>query len=53
VLAGAGAVAVAAVLFFSRAPWIAVALAAVAVFGALAWRLREAFKRRSGGAGLR
>jgi hypothetical protein len=45
VLAGVPAVAAAAVLFFARAPWIAIPIAAVAVFAACAVPLHRAWRR--------
>jgi hypothetical protein len=47
VLAGVPAVAVAAVLFFAKAPWIAVVAAMVVVFGAAGVTLDRAWRRRS------
>jgi lysylphosphatidylglycerol synthetase-like protein (DUF2156 family) len=49
VLAGLPAVLAAGVLFFLRAPWIAIALGAAAVFAAGFLIFRNAFRRRSGG----
>ena len=48
-LAGLPAVLVAGALYFARAPWPAIVLAAAAVFAAAAVALRGAFRRRSGG----
>jgi hypothetical protein len=45
VLAGVPAVATAAVLYFARAPWIALVVAAVAVFAAALTLLRRAWRR--------
>src|SRR3954464_5100668 len=45
VLAGVPAVAAAAVLYFARAPWIAVVVAAVVVFAAALLPLRRAWRR--------
>jgi hypothetical protein len=45
VLAGVPAIAVAAVLFFARAPWIAVIAAGVIVFAAALVPLRRAWRR--------
>src|SRR3954452_16747813 len=53
VLAGLPAVLAAGVLFFARAPWIAVAAGAVLVFGLGFWAFRTAFRRRSGGLSFR
>ncbi|HVS29139.1 MAG TPA: hypothetical protein VHE14_06280 [Solirubrobacteraceae bacterium] len=53
VLAGAAAVVVAGAFFFARAPWVLVVAPAVAVFGVTFWRLRHAYKRRSGALGAR
>jgi hypothetical protein len=47
-LAGLFAVVTAGVLFFAKAPWIAVLLAAVAVFAGAFVLLRGAFRRRAG-----
>jgi hypothetical protein len=47
-LAGLFAVVTAAALFFAEAPWIAVALAAVAVFAGGFVLFRRAFRRRAG-----
>jgi hypothetical protein len=49
VLAGLPAVVAAGVLFFARAPWIAVAAGAALVFALGFWGFRTAFRRRSGG----
>ena len=46
-LAALPAVLVAGVLFFARAPWLAIPLAAGMVFGAAFVALRRAFRRRS------
>ena len=53
VLAGLPGVFAAAVLFFARAPWIAVAVGAALVFGLALWGFRAAFRRRSGGLSFR
>jgi hypothetical protein len=53
VLAGLPAVLVAGVLFFARAPWVAVAVGAVVVFGLCFGYFRTAFRRRSGGLSFR
>ena len=53
VLAGLPGVFAAAVLFFARAPWIAVAVGAALVFGLAFWGFRTAFRRRSGGLSFR
>jgi hypothetical protein len=45
VLAGVPAVSIAAVLFFARAPWIAIPIAAVAVFAVCAVLLNRAWRR--------
>jgi len=47
VLAGVPAVATAAVLYFARAPWVAVVLAGVVVFAAALFPLRRAWRRAS------
>jgi hypothetical protein len=47
VLAGVPAVAVAAVLFFAKAPWIAVVAAMVVVFAGAATGLDRAWRRRA------
>ena len=47
-LSGILAVVTAAALFFARAPWIAVAIAAVAVFVGAFMLFRRAFRRRAG-----
>src|SRR4051794_9901867 len=48
-LAALPAVLVAGVLFFVRAPWLAVTGGGAAVFVAGLWAFRSAFRRRSGG----
>jgi hypothetical protein len=53
VLAGLPGVVAAAVLFFARAPWIAVAVGAALVFALAFWGFRTAFRRRSGGLSFR
>jgi lysylphosphatidylglycerol synthetase-like protein (DUF2156 family) len=53
VLAGLPAVLAAGVLFFARAPWLAVLAAGLAVFLAGFWAFRTAFRRRSGGVAFR
>jgi hypothetical protein len=53
VLAGLPAVAMAGALFFARAPWLALVLAAAATFGAVFLLARAAFRRRSGGLSFR
>jgi hypothetical protein len=53
VLAGLPGVFAAALLFFARAPWIAVAVGAALVFGLALWGFRTAFRRRSGGLSFR
>jgi hypothetical protein len=53
VLAGLPGVLAAAVLFFARAPWIAVAVGAALVFTLAFWAFRTAFRRRSGGLSFR
>jgi hypothetical protein len=45
ILAGIPAIAVAAVLYFARAPWIVLILAAVAAFAAAFAALRRAWRR--------
>jgi hypothetical protein len=47
-LAGLFGVVTAGVLFFAKAPWIAVLVAAVAVFATTFMLLRRAFRRRAG-----
>jgi hypothetical protein len=49
VLAGLPAVVAAAVLFFAKAPWLAVVGGAVASFVVAFWLLRRAWKPRAGG----
>jgi hypothetical protein len=53
VLAGLPGVFAAALLFFARAPWIAVAVGAALVFALAFWGFRTAFRRRSGGLSFR
>jgi hypothetical protein len=48
IIAGLPAVALAAILYFARAPWPAVVAGAVLVFGAAAWLLARAYARRAG-----
>lgn len=52
-LAGLPAVAVAGALFFARAPWLAMVLAAAVTFAAVLLLARSAFRRRSGGLSFR
>ena len=52
-LAALPAVLVAGVLFFARAPWVAVAGATVLAFAGGFWLFRTAFRRRSGGLSFR
>ena len=47
-LAGLFGIVSAAVLFFAKAPWIAVAIAAGAIFGVAFALFRRAFRRRAG-----
>jgi hypothetical protein len=47
VIASLPAVTTAALLYFARAPWPAVVLAAVAVFAAVFWWMRRVFMRRA------
>ena len=47
-LAGLPAVALAAILYFAKAPWPAVVAAAVLAFGAAFWGLGRAYARRVG-----
>jgi hypothetical protein len=49
VLAGLPGVLTAGVLFFAKAPWIAIVLGAAAVFALAFWIFRNAFRRASGG----
>jgi hypothetical protein len=53
VLAGAAAIVVMAVLFFTRVPHGIMLAVGVAIFGTAVYTLRELFKRRSGGFGFR
>jgi hypothetical protein len=53
VLAAAPAVVTMAILFFTRAPRVAMLAAGVGVFVFAYYLLREVFKRRSGGFGFR
>jgi hypothetical protein len=53
VLAGLPGVFAAALLFFARAPWIAVAVGAALVFALAFWGFRTSFRRRSGGLSFR
>ena len=46
ILAGLLAVGLAAILFFAGAPWVAIPVTAVVVFGLAAWLLAGAYKRR-------
>jgi hypothetical protein len=46
ILAGLVAVAVAAVLFFAGAPWVAVVAGAAVAFGLAAWLIARAYTRR-------
>jgi hypothetical protein len=48
ILAGLPAVALAAALYFLRAPWPAVVAGAVLAFGGGAWALARAYARRAG-----
>jgi hypothetical protein len=48
VLAGVPAIATAAILFFAKAPWIAVIAAGVVVFAAALFPLRRAWRRATG-----
>jgi hypothetical protein len=48
IIAGLPAVALAAILYFARAPWAAVIAGAVLVFAAAAWLLARAYARRAG-----
>ena len=52
-LAGLPAVLAAGVLFFVRAPWIAIAAGAALVFAGGFLAFRAAFRRRSGGLSFR
>jgi hypothetical protein len=48
VLAGLPAVALAAILYFAKAPWPAVVAAAIGAFAASFWTLGRAYARRAG-----
>jgi hypothetical protein len=48
ILAGLPAVALAAILYFAKAPWPAVVAVAVLTFGAALWALGRAYARRVG-----
>jgi hypothetical protein len=48
ILAGLPAVALAAALYFAKAPWPAVVAGAVIAFGAAAWALSRAYARHAG-----